>query len=67
MSKRITAALATGVLAVAMSVPSVSLATKGGAPSSHSKACPSQSLRGKDKDKKAEKNKNRGKHCGVLK
>ena len=48
MSKRITAGLTAGIAALALSVPSVGLAAKGGAPHS-SKPCPTHSHAGKHK------------------
>jgi hypothetical protein len=66
MSKRITAAVTAGVAALAMSVPSVGFATKGGVPHS-TKACPAHSHSGKHKGAGHGKKKGatKGKKCGT--
>jgi hypothetical protein len=66
MSKRIPAAVMAGIAAIALSVPSVGLATKGGAPHS-TKPCPTHSHSGKRKGSgKGKKNGvSKGKKCGT--
>jgi hypothetical protein len=69
MSKRITAALTTGVVALALSVPAVSFANKGGTPNSHAtSACKVDRDKGKQKGLHKGKPKKagaKGNHCGI--
>jgi hypothetical protein len=66
MSNRITAAVTAGVVALALSVPSVGLATKGGVPHS-TKPCPAHSHAGKHKGSSHGKKTGaaKGKKCGT--
>jgi hypothetical protein len=66
MSKRITAAVTAGIAALALSVPSVGFATKGGVPHS-TKPCPTHSHSGKHKGSGHGKKKGagKGKKCGT--
>jgi hypothetical protein len=65
MRKTITAAVTTGIAALALSVPSVGLATKGGVPHS-TKPCPMHSHSGKNKGSAHGKKSGttKGKKCG---
>ena len=67
MSKRVTAAVTAGVAALALSVPSVGFATKGGVPHS-TKPCPAHKHSGKHKGSVNGKKKgaSKGKKCGTM-
>jgi hypothetical protein len=66
MSKRITAAVAAGIAALALSVPSVGFATKGGMPHS-TKPCPTHTHSGKHEGSVhgEKKGAGKGKKCGT--
>ena len=65
MSKRLSAAVAAGAVAVALSVPAIGFANQGGTPHS-TKACPTHSHSGKHKGAGHGKKKGsgKGKKCG---
>jgi hypothetical protein len=65
MVKRITAAVAAGVVAIALSVPSIGFANKGGVPHS-TKPCPTHKHSGKKNGsgKGQKKGSAKGKKCG---
>ena len=65
MSKRVSAAVAAGVVALALSVPSIGFANKGGVPHS-TKPCPTHSHSGKHNGstKGHKKGAGKGKKCG---
>jgi hypothetical protein len=65
MSKRVSAAVAAGVVALALSVPSIGFANKGGVPHS-TKPCPTHSHSGKHNGstKGNKKGAGQGKKCG---
>jgi len=66
LSKRITAAITAGVAALAMPVPSLGFADKGGVPHS-TKPCPTHKHTGKHKGSSHGKKKGaaKGKKCGL--
>ena len=66
MTKRISAGVAAGVVALALSVPSIGFANKGGVPHSTT-ACPTHSHMGKHKGAGHGKKKGagKGKKCGT--
>jgi hypothetical protein len=63
--KRFAAALVAGIAALAMSIPTVAFANKGGVPHS-TKACPTHKHSGKDKGSSEDhkKGSGKGKKCG---
>jgi hypothetical protein len=65
MSKRIASGIAAAVVAMALSVPSVGFANKGGVPNS-TKSCPTHKHHGKHKGagKGKKKGSGKGKKCG---
>lgn len=64
MSKRVTSGIVAAIVAIAMSVPAVGLANKGGTPHS-TKACPTHRHSGKHKGslKGKKKGSSKGKKC----
>ena len=62
MTKRISAGVAAGVVALALSVPSIGFANKGGVPHSTT-ACPTHSHKGAGHGKN--KGAGKGKKCGT--
>ena len=72
MSRRLMSGIVAAVCAIAMSVPAVGLASKGGVPAKPSASCPAHSLKGKRKGHtKAKshglkKGSSKGRKCGRM-